>query len=69
MQEACYCGRSGDIRSRKPILDSDGRRALQCPDCNHVDRLEWLLEDASFRLWEEAQRRCEELSLNEHSAA
>ena len=69
MQEACYCGRSGDIRSRKPILDSDGRRALECPDCGHTDHLEWLSEEMRFLLWEEAQRRREMLSDEECPAA
>ena len=31
MQEACYCGRYGDIRDREPVLDGDGRRALSVP--------------------------------------
>ncbi len=64
MQEACYCGRSGDIRSRKPILDSDGRRALECPDCGHTDHLEWLSQEARSPILEEAERR-HEASANE----
>ena len=59
MQEACYCGRSGDISDREPVLDSDGRRALKCPDCGHTDYLNWLSEETSFLFWEEAQRRRE----------
>ena len=59
MQESCFCGRSGDIRDRKPVLDSDGRRALECPDCGHTDYLEWLPEETGFLLWEQAQRRRE----------
>ena len=64
MQEACYCGRSGDIRSRKPILDSDGRRALECPDCGHTDHLEWLPQELRSPILEEAERR-REASANE----
>lgn len=37
MQEARYCGRDGDIRDRAPVLDGDGRRVLECPDCGHAD--------------------------------
>lgn len=69
VQEACYCGRSGDIRDRKPVRDSDGRRTLECPDCGHTDYLEWLPEDTGYALWEEAHRRREELAYEEHPAA
>ena len=69
MQEACYCGRSGDIRDRFPVRDSNGRRALECLNCGHTDYLEWLPEETSVLLWEEAQRRCEKLAHEEHPAA
>lgn len=69
MQEACYCGRSGDIRDRFPVWDSDGRRALECLACGHTDYLEWLPEDAGSALWEEAKRRREGLAPEEHPAA
>lgn len=69
MQEACYCGRSGDIRDRVPVLDSDGRRVLECPDCGHTDYLAWLPEETSFLLWEEVQRRREALADERRPAA
>lgn len=59
MQEACYCGRSGDIRDRNPLMDSNGIRTLECPDCGHADYLRWLPEETSLLLWEEAKRRRE----------
>jgi hypothetical protein len=59
MQEACYCGRYGDIRDRELVLDGDGRRALECPDCGHADCLSWVPEETSILLWEEAKRRRE----------
>jgi hypothetical protein len=59
MQEVCFCGRSGDVRDRKPILDDDGRRALRCPSCGHLDYLEWLPEQVGLLLWGGAKRRCE----------
>lgn len=43
MKESCYCGRTGDVEDREPILDGGGRSFLRCPDCGHVDYLEWLL--------------------------
>lgn len=69
MQESCFCGRSGDIQDRNPLLDNDGRRALECPDCGHPDYLEWLPEETSILVWEEAQRRREVLADEGRSAA
>ena len=62
MKESCFCGRSGDVRDREPVLDSDGRRALECPNCGHTDYLNWLPEGSSLAVWEEAQRRRERLA-------
>ncbi len=56
MQEACYCGRAGGIEAREPVR-AGGERALRCPECGHVDRLQWLPEDARRRVLEEAERR------------
>ena len=47
MREACYCGRTGEIEDRGPITASDGGRALRCPDCGHLDSLDWLPEEAA----------------------
>jgi hypothetical protein len=57
MQEVCFCGRSGDVRDRVPILDDDGQRALKCRSCGHLDHLEWLPEEAVLLLWGEVRRR------------
>ena len=59
MKEACYCGRVGAIEEREPILLDGGWWALRCPDCGHVDRLEWLPEEGGLLLWGEARRRRE----------
>ena len=59
MQEVCFCGRSGDVRDREPIVDDDGRRALRYLSCGHLEHLEWLSEAASLPVWEEARRRRE----------
>ena len=57
MLESCYCGRTGEIEDREPVSTEDGGRALGCPDCGHLDRLDWLPEKARGHLLEEAGRR------------
>ncbi len=54
MQEACYCGRTGDMEDRGPILDSGGRKVLRCPDCDHLGGLP---DDARLLVLREAERR------------
>jgi len=55
MQEACYCGRIGEVEDRTVVRD--GKEALQCPDCGHLDRLSWLPADARDLALAEAKRR------------
>lgn len=57
MLESCYCGRTGEIESREPVVDDDGRRALRCPDCGHLDHLSWLPEHSRIQMFEEALGR------------
>jgi hypothetical protein len=57
MRESCYCGRTGEIEVREPIAASEGGQALSCPDCGHLDRLDWLPEEARRHVFEEAGRR------------
>jgi hypothetical protein len=57
VQEACYCGRMGEVEDRNAIRDGDGREALQCPDCGHLDHLSWLPADARDLAFAEAKRR------------
>ena len=57
MRESCYCGRTGEIEEREPVATSDGGRALRCPDCGHLDRLDWLPEETRRHTFEEAERR------------
>jgi hypothetical protein len=63
VKEACYCGRTNEIEDWKPILVDGGEWALRCPSeaCGHVDRLEWLPEEAGLLTWAEARRRRERL--------
>jgi hypothetical protein len=57
MQEECYCGYSGDLEDRLPIVDQRGQGALRCRKCGHVDHLLWLSEDGRRSILEEARRR------------
>lgn len=59
MQEACYCGRTGEIEDRMAVRDDDGREALRCPDCGHLDHLSWLPTDAKDQVFAEAKRRAD----------
>jgi hypothetical protein len=54
MLETCYCGRTGEIEDREPVVDDEGRRALRCPDCGHLDHLSWLPVESARRMFEEA---------------
>lgn len=67
MTEVCFCGRTGDLTDRIPIVDGDGP-ALQCPDCGHVDRLRVFGETVRLRLWTRARER-DAWSFPEHEAA
>ncbi len=60
MQEACYCGRVGEVEDREPVTDADGREALRCPSeaCGHLDHLSWLRDPG--HVFEEAKRRASE---------
>ena len=57
MLESCYCGRTGEIEDREPVATGDGGRALRCPDCGHLERLDWLPEEARRHAFEEAESR------------
>jgi hypothetical protein len=59
MREVCYCGRSGELEDREPILESSGRWVLRCPECGHLDDLAWLSEGEGLLLWGEARYRRE----------
>ena len=57
MKESCFCGRVGELEDRTPVLDGDGCEILRCPKCGHLDRLEWLPEDARQSVLEERHSR------------
>ena len=45
------------MEDRVPVAIEDGRQALGCPDCGHLDRLDWLPEGARRYVFEKAERR------------
>ncbi len=55
MLESCYCGRTGEISDRRPVVTEDGERALGCPDCGHLEYLDWLSDDARQKVFEKAE--------------
>ena len=50
MRESCFCGRSGELEDREPVLDTEARWLLRCPDCGHLDDLRWLTEEAALMI-------------------
>jgi hypothetical protein len=60
MRETCFCGRSGELEDRDPVLDTGGYWLLRCPTCGHLDNLGWLNEEAALLVWGEARRRRED---------
>ena len=59
MVETCYCGRTGNVEDRRPVRDGDGREALECPECGHLDHLSWLSAEARDGVFVEARRRAD----------
>jgi hypothetical protein len=60
MLEACYCGRSGELENRTVVLDGEGKEALECPRCGHLDHMGWLPEENREKVLEKARRRDQE---------
>lgn len=56
VHEVCYCGRMGEVEERLLVTDGDGRQALQCPECGHLDHLSWLSEGARDRVFARSKR-------------
>ena len=57
MLESCYCGRTGEIEDREPVSTDDGQRVPRCPDCGHLELLDWLPEEARRHVFDEAESR------------
>jgi hypothetical protein len=57
MREICFCGRSGEVEDREPVSLDGGERALVCPDCGHIDRVNWLSGEARTDVLGEAAKR------------
>ena len=59
MQEACYCGRTGEIADREPVAtDGRWRTGASVPTVRpHIDRLDWLPENTRKLIVREAERK------------
>ena len=57
MREVCFCGWSGELEDREPVLDTRTRWMLRCPGCGHLDGLGWLGEEKALMLWGAARWR------------
>ena len=55
-RENCACDDEEEFEYREPVLD-EGGWALRCPECGHLDRLEWLSDEARPLLLGLARRR------------
>jgi len=42
MNEVCFCGWQGRVEDRRYLLLDNGNEALACPNCGHVDTLDYL---------------------------
>lgn len=56
MREVCFCGWSGELEDREPVLDGRMRWMLRCPGCGHLDDLAWMEEEKALMLWGAARR-------------
>lgn len=68
MKEACYCGRTGEVEDREPVMNGIGNGALQCTECGHVDDLCWISGEAALLFREEAIRRRESSAEGQRAA-
>jgi len=57
MREACFCGWTGEIADRVPVFEGDCIVGLACPNCGHLDYLEWLPPAGVRRLLEAVAQR------------
>jgi hypothetical protein len=55
-REACACEDGEEFERWEPILH-DGEWVLRCPECGHLDRLEWLSDEARPLVLGLARRR------------
>ena len=55
-RQGCACGNDDDFGYREPVHD-EGGWVLRCPECGHLDRLEWLSAEARPLVLGLARRR------------
>ena len=57
MLESCFCGHCSELEDREPVLDAKALWLLRCPNCGHLDDLDWLGEETALLIWGEAVDR------------
>ncbi len=55
VRESCDCG-GEEFQYREAVLD-DGEWVLRCPECGHLDRLQWLSDETRSLVLGLARRR------------
>ncbi len=57
MIEVCFCGWQGAVEDRRYFRTNDDNEGLACPNCGHVDALEYLPEPSRRDLLAVARQR------------
>ena len=56
VRKSCDCGDEKEFQYREAVLD-DGEWVLRCPECGHLDRLQWLSDETRSLVLGLARRR------------
>jgi hypothetical protein len=56
VRESCECGGEEEFQYQEAVLD-DGEWVLRCPECGHLDRLQWLSDETRLLVLGLARRR------------
>jgi hypothetical protein len=66
MREVCFCGWLGELEDRGYVYLGEGESGLACPQCGHIDRLDFLPEqnrrDLLSGAWQKQQARIQQMA-------
>ena len=57
MTEVCFCGWQGAVADRRYFRIDDDNEGLACPNCGHIDGLDYLSESSRRELLAVARQR------------
>jgi hypothetical protein len=57
MIEVCFCGWRGPVQNRRYVRTDDYSEALACPNCGHLDPVDYLPELSRRELLDIAMQR------------